>query len=230
MSRARLVVHAHFYQPSRTDPFSGLVPADPSAAPAHDWTARVSADCYRPNAEAGNLGHISWNLGPTLADWMRDGDPIAYRGFAAGDQGVNGMAQAFHHAILPLASAADRETEIVWGLRDFELRFGRRSVGMWLPETAVDLATLRRWPTTTSGTPSWRRGRWSDGTGRPRRAARIAWSWAMDGASWSPSTTQACRPPSPSNPARQVTRIASCVNGSRPEPQSRWPATNRRSS
>ncbi len=142
MSRARLVVHAHFYQPSRTDPFSGLVPADPSAAPAHDWTARVSADCYRPNAEAGNLGHISWNLGPTLADWMRDGDPIAYRGFAAGDQGVNGMAQAFHHAILPLASAADRETEIVWGLRDFELRFGRRSVGMWLPETAVDLATL----------------------------------------------------------------------------------------
>ena len=32
------------------------VPADPSAAPAHDWTARVSAECYRPNAERGNLG------------------------------------------------------------------------------------------------------------------------------------------------------------------------------
>jgi hypothetical protein len=53
------------------------------------------------------------------------------------------MAQPFHHAILPLASAADRRTEIRWGLRDFEVRFGRRAVGMWLPETAVDLATLR---------------------------------------------------------------------------------------
>jgi hypothetical protein len=142
VSLPRLVVHAHFYQPSRIDPFSGLVPADPTAAPAHDWTARVSVDCYRPNAEAGNLGHISWDLGPTLAGWMFDGDPVAYRGFVTGDQGINGMAQPFHHAILPLASTADRETEIVWGLRDFEHRFGRPSAGIWLPETAVDLATL----------------------------------------------------------------------------------------
>ncbi|MFI5293231.1 MAG: DUF3536 domain-containing protein, partial [Candidatus Limnocylindrales bacterium] len=52
-------------------------------------------------------------------------------------------AQAFDHSILPLASAADRRTEVAWGLRDFELRFGRRALGMWLPETAVDLATLR---------------------------------------------------------------------------------------
>jgi Domain of unknown function (DUF3536)/Glycosyl hydrolase family 57 len=143
VSRARLVVHAHFYQPSRIDPFSGTVPADPSAAPGHDWTARVSADCYRPNAEAGNLAHISWDIGPTLAGWMYDGDQIAYRGFVAGDLGVNGMAQPFHHTILPLSSTADRETEIIWGLRDFEHRFGRAAVGMWLPETAVDLATLR---------------------------------------------------------------------------------------
>ncbi len=143
MSRGRLVVHGHFYQPSRIDPFSGEVPADPSAAPAHDWTARVSAECYRPNAELGNLRHISWDLGPTLAGWLQDGDPIAYRGFVRGDQGVNGLAQPFHHTILPLASAADRRVEIRWGLRDFEIRFGRAARGMWLPEAAVDLPTLR---------------------------------------------------------------------------------------
>ncbi|HYM82993.1 MAG TPA: DUF3536 domain-containing protein, partial [Candidatus Dormibacteraeota bacterium] len=40
-------------------------------------------------------------------------------------------------------SAADRRTEVRWGLRDFELRFGRRAEGMWLPEAAVDLPTLR---------------------------------------------------------------------------------------
>ncbi len=53
------------------------------------------------------------------------------------------MAQPFHHSVLPLASAADRRTEIRWGLRDFLVRFGRPATGMWLPETAVDLATLR---------------------------------------------------------------------------------------
>ena len=142
MTRPRLVVHGHFYQPSRIDPATGLVPVDPTAAPARDWNARIAADCYRPNAELGNLGRISWDLGPTLAGYL-EGRPVAYRGFVTGDDGVNGLAQPFHHTILPLATTADRRTEIRWGLRDFELRFGRRPTGLWLPETAVDLETLR---------------------------------------------------------------------------------------
>ena len=145
MSRPALVVHGHFYQPPRLDPFTGRMPADPTAAPARDWNQRVSADCYRPNAEVGNLGSMSWDVGPTLAGWLAsdEGDPVAYRGFVDGERGVNGMAQPFHHTILPLTTAADRRTEIRWGLRDFEVRFGRRPTGMWLPETAVDLPTLR---------------------------------------------------------------------------------------
>ena len=143
MTRPALVVHGHFYQPPRLDPFTGTMPRDPSAAPAHDWNERISADCYRPNAEHGNLAAISWDVGPTLAGWLADSDQVAYRGFLDGDGGRNGMAQPFHHAIMPLASAADRRTEVRWGLRDFELRFGRRPRGMWLPETAVDRSTLR---------------------------------------------------------------------------------------
>ena len=50
MTRARLAIHGHFYQPDRRDPFSGAMPTDASAAPAHDWTARIAAECYRPNA------------------------------------------------------------------------------------------------------------------------------------------------------------------------------------
>ena len=143
MSRPALVVHGHFYQPPRLDPFTGVIPLDPGAAPARDWNQRISAECYRPNAELGNLGSMSWDLGPTLASWLEAGDPVAYRGFSDGDRGANGMAQPYHHTILPLASAADRRTEVRWGLRDFEVRFGRRPSGMWLPETAADLATLR---------------------------------------------------------------------------------------
>ena len=141
MTRGRLAVHAHFYQPSRLDPWTGEVPAEPSAAPFHDWNQRVNAECYRPNAERGNLARISWNLGPTLAAWLAGADAATYARFVSAD--ANAIAQPFHHAILPLASAADRRTEIAWGIRDFELRFGRRPAGLWLPELAVDSATLR---------------------------------------------------------------------------------------
>ena len=76
MSRGRLVVHGHFYQPRRADPFSGTVPPEPSAAPYPDWTSRIDAECYRPNAERGNFARISWDLGPTLASWLAEHDVV----------------------------------------------------------------------------------------------------------------------------------------------------------
>ncbi len=141
MSRGRLAIHAHFHQPLRIDPFTGTVPEEPAAAPFHDWNSRIAAECYRPNAQRGNLRRISFDLSPTLAGWLAEAEPVAYRGFV--EAGRNALAQPYHHTILPLASALDRQTEIRWGIRDFELRFGHRPSGIWLPETAVDLATLR---------------------------------------------------------------------------------------
>jgi len=144
MTRGRLVVHAHFYQPLRVDPFTGQVPPDPSAAPYRDWNARITDECYRPIAERDIPAHISWDTGPTLTGYLADEAPDVLAGFATGDRagGGTGIAQTFHHSILPLAAAHDRRTEVVWGIRDFELRFGRRPRAMWLPETAVDLASL----------------------------------------------------------------------------------------
>ena len=52
------------------------------------------------------------------------------------------MAQAYNHLIMPLATSRDKRTQVLWGIRDFEHRFGRRPEGMWLPETAVDLESL----------------------------------------------------------------------------------------
>ncbi len=151
VSRPQLAVHGHFYQPERRDPFSGEIAPQPAAAPYRDWNARIDAECYKPNAEHGNLRHISYDLGPTLASWLSEHDAATHQGFVDSDlppeiveeKSGNAMAQAYHHAILPLASMADRRTEVRWGLRDFELRFGRRATGIWLPETAVDSATLR---------------------------------------------------------------------------------------
>jgi alpha-amylase/alpha-mannosidase (GH57 family) len=142
-------VHGHFYQPPREDPLTGEIPPEPGAAPFHDWNERIFSECYQPNLEAGNFQRISFNVGPTLFQWMDRNHPEAAQKIAEQDRknverygAGNAMAQAYNHSILPLASPRDRETQVAWGIADFEHRFGRKPRGMWLPETAVNSDTL----------------------------------------------------------------------------------------
>jgi alpha-amylase/alpha-mannosidase (GH57 family) len=162
-ARRSFVIHAHFYQPPREDPWLDLVPREPNAAPWHDWNQRIERECYRavaaariPGAEGyikrivNTLLSISYNVGPTLLEWMEHQAPETYRAFIAADRissartgGLgNAIAMPYHHVILPLASHREKTTEVEWGIADFRRRFGRAPVGMWLPETAVDDDTL----------------------------------------------------------------------------------------
>ena len=81
---------------------------------------------------------LAWSREPLrrAAGVMPDGTPIATRGHGPA------IAQVHGHLILPLCNERDRKTQVRWGARDFELRFGRRPKGMWLAETAVDHASL----------------------------------------------------------------------------------------
>lgn len=159
---SQIVVHAHCYQPPREEPWLELVPEEPSAAPDHDWNARITRQCYRPLSRArvfdadGRVVRIhnawawlSFNVGPTLVHWlerhatdvldaMREGDraAIARTGYGTA------IAHPYHHVILPLASKRDKRTEIRWGMREFRRLFAREPFAMWLPETAVDDETL----------------------------------------------------------------------------------------
>ena len=157
-----IVIHGHFYQPPREDPWLDEVEAEPSAAPFHDWNERIEQECYRAVAAAripglgGRIASIenayewmSFNFGPTLLEWLEHAAPETYADVLAGDRASvarlghgNAVAMPYHHAILPLSSRREKQTEVRWGIADFERRFGRSPLGMWLPETAVDDETL----------------------------------------------------------------------------------------
>jgi uncharacterized protein DUF3536/glycosyl hydrolase family 57 len=162
LPRRSIVIHAHFYQPPREEPWLELVEREPGAAPYHDWNQKIEQECYRsvvaariPGSEGriarivNTLEAISFNVGPTLIEWLEREAPNTWAAMLAADrqsrarrgQG-NAIAMPYHHLILPLASRRDKLTEVRWGIADFRRRFGREPVGMWLPETAVDEETL----------------------------------------------------------------------------------------
>lgn len=156
----QIAVHGHFYQPPRENPWTKEIDVQPSAAPFHDWNERVHAQAYKPNAfsripsadgdrPVNNFERLSFNVGPTLLQWMERADYDTYREIVRADAVSerrlghgNAIAQAFHHTILPLGSLRDARTQVRWGLADFRHRFGRAATGMWLPETAADDDTL----------------------------------------------------------------------------------------
>ncbi len=157
-----VVIHGHFYQPPRENPWIEEIEEEAGAQPFHDWNERIAFECYTPNTCArvydgqgrilnivNNYEHLSFNFGPTLLSWLAAHAPVTYRRLAAADHASrarlghgNAIAQAYNHAILPLATPRDRQTEIIWGLKDFEHRFGRPAEALWLPETAVNYPTL----------------------------------------------------------------------------------------
>lgn len=152
-----LVVHGHFYQPPRENPWTDEIEREPSAHPFHDWNERIHFECYRPNAFArvgdlvvNNYELLSFNFGPTLLSWMEREHPATYLRILEADRASarrrgghgNAAAQGYHHTILPLANDRDLRTEVRWGCADFWRRFGRRPESLWLPETACDDRTL----------------------------------------------------------------------------------------
>ena len=158
-----ICIHGHFYQPPRENAWLEVIEMQDSAKPFHDWNERINFECYAPNAaarildEAGyikrivnNYAKISFNIGPTLLSWLQESDPNTYQLILDADkiaqEKFNGhgsaIAQAYSHLITPLANRQDKITQIEWGLKDFESRFGRKSEGIWLAETAVDSETL----------------------------------------------------------------------------------------
>lgn len=158
-----ICIHGHFYQPPRENPWLESVEIQDSAYPYHDWNKRIAVECYAPNAASrildrenriidivSNYSRMSFNFGPTLLSWMETNDPETYASIIEADRESlkrfsdhgSAIAQCYNHIIMPLASHEEKRMQVIWGIKDFEYRFGRKPEGMWLPETAVNLETL----------------------------------------------------------------------------------------
>lgn len=158
-----ITIHGHFYQPPRENPYINEIERQESAAPFHDWNARIHHECYRPNAFSrierrdgkivkivNNYEYMSFNMGPTLLSWMEFHDRDTYQAILDADKRSadrlnghgNAIAQVYNHIMMPLANWRDKLTQIRWGKADFQSRFGREPDGMWLAETGVDYETL----------------------------------------------------------------------------------------
>lgn len=158
-----ICIHGHFYQPPRENAWLEVIELQDSAHPYHDWNERISAECYTTNSASrilnsqgaiknitNNYSRMSFNFGPTLLSWMAENDKETYAAILEADKESarrfsghgSAMAQVYNHIIMPLANRRDKETQIIWGIRDFAHRFNRYPEGMWLAETAVDTESL----------------------------------------------------------------------------------------
>jgi hypothetical protein len=151
MSERRLVIHGHFYQPPRENPWTETVPVEPSAAPDHDWNERITEEAYRPNAFArimddhgsvvalvDNYRLMSFNVGPTLLSWLESHHDDVYSAIVrAGRESRGAIAQGYSHLILPPRSRRDMTTQ-AGGARRLRASIRAACRGMWLPETAVN--------------------------------------------------------------------------------------------
>ena len=158
-----ICIHGHFYQPPRENAWLEVIEQQESASPFHDWNERINFECYATNAVArildsdhkivsilNNYSRMSFNFGATLLSWMEKQDPETYKLIQEADRDSqkrykghgSAVAQVHSHLILPLANENDKITQVYWGLRDFEHRFGRKPEGMWLAETAANTESL----------------------------------------------------------------------------------------
>ena len=155
-----LGMHSHLYQPPR-EAANGSVRGEKQQVEAQypeltrederlvSWNDVEAKLSYNPNAQAGNFERISFNLAPTLAQYLQRHHSETYDQIVAAPDNVraagespNVLGTPYFHAIMPLLPEHDQRTLLDWGRHDAERRFGVEPDGIWLPEMAMDERTL----------------------------------------------------------------------------------------
>lgn len=159
-----VIIHGHFYQPPRENPWLDIIERQTSAFPYHNWNERIYAECYRPNASSrmldskgmiigihNNYSSMSFNFGHTLFSWLESNHPKIAQKIIEGDKisverfngHGNAIAQIYNHIIMPLSSVRDQLTQIRWAKAAFRKTYKREPEGIWLSETAINIETIK---------------------------------------------------------------------------------------
>jgi len=162
MKKTSIIIHGHFYQPPREDPYTGVVPIQESAKPYDNWNESIFATCYRPNSASrylssdgrvdhiyNNYARISSNFGQTLLDWADEEHPLFLKMLRRADKesisryGHSSLlAQAFNHTIMPLDGEHTKRIQTLWAIESYKQRFGHDPEGFWLAECAINPETV----------------------------------------------------------------------------------------
>jgi len=149
MADHALCVHAHFCLLPRNVTLSGTQ-FDPMDEVLGNLNEKLAATCYAPNSALRNFERLSYDFGGAMTRWLEENTPetpaqivAAYQAYRAKWGVGNAMAQPAQHTVLPLANERDQRLQVRWGIWTFVQRFGQAPEGMWLPEMAVDYATLQ---------------------------------------------------------------------------------------
>lgn len=155
--KKKLVIHAHFYQPPRYNPFTGIVSED-TGSYYTSYNQKITDECYGPlavkqikykNDLYPLYPFLSFNFGPTLLKYIEDNFPKLYISIINSDtisakifRYPSAIAQIYNHAIMPLLTPYEKKLQIKWAKESFKRAFMRDAEGLWLSETAFDNKTL----------------------------------------------------------------------------------------
>ncbi|MFC2821883.1 MAG: DUF3536 domain-containing protein [Spirochaetales bacterium] len=162
MSKTSIIIHGHFYQPPRENPYTGIVPVQTTAKPYSDWNQAIFCTCYRPNAASrylsydgkveriyNNYSRISVNMGQTLLDWIDGFSPDFMARLRKADEESRSrfghssfIAQGFNHTILPLDNEGTKRIQVEWAIESYRARFLHDPEGFWLAECAINNETV----------------------------------------------------------------------------------------
>ncbi|MGC9070706.1 MAG: DUF3536 domain-containing protein [Elusimicrobiales bacterium] len=155
--KKKFVIHAHFYQPPRHNPWTGEVVEETNSLHS-SYNQIITDQCYGPLALArvrhrddffSTYSFLSFNFGPTLLKYIEERYPKLYISIINSDRisekifgYPSAIAQVYNHAIMPHLSLREKKLYVRWGIESFKRTFHRQPEGMWLAETACDSETL----------------------------------------------------------------------------------------
>ena len=160
--KTSIIIHGHFYQPPRENPYTGVLPVQTSAKPYENWNEAIYQTCYKPNGASrylsfdgkidriyNNYSSISTNMGQTLLDWIDEEHPAFIKRLTTADRESiktfghsTFMAQGFNHTIMPLDCEHTKRIQTHWAIESYKQRFGHAPEGFWLAECAIDEETV----------------------------------------------------------------------------------------